>query len=181
MHIEQANDYIISTNIEYSAEDWLYLYDKYEPEFEMYRSKFDKPLGLEVVYSEQLLQEPIVQQFAEKFRDFGLSFNMNDTMPGSGQAGFQLIRTNLVENPEGVAIHKDRYRNAGLVVPLSFPQHIQWYEDRKQVYDHEYTGITFINAGGKNHGVNYVPDCRYQFQFDIHVDWNSLPSLLENL
>jgi len=181
MYIEQANDYIISTNIEYNVEDWLYLYNKYESEFEMYRSKFDKPLGLEVVYSEQLLQEPVVQQFAEKFKDFGLSFNMNDTMPGSGQAGFQLIRTNLVENPEGVVVHKDGYRSAGLVIPLSFPQRIQWYENKERVYDHEYTGITFINAGGKEHGVDYVPDCRYQFQFDIHVPWEDIPSLIESL
>ena len=51
----------------------------------------------------------------------------------------------------------------------------------KMVYDHEYTGITFINAGGFNHGVNYVPDHRYQFQFDIHIDWDSLPNLIESL
>lgn len=181
MHIDKANDYIISTNIEYNLDDWLYLYDKYEHEFEMYRSKFNKPLGLEVVYSEQLLQEPIVQQFTEKFKNFGLRFDMNNTMPGSGQAGFQLVRTNLVENPEGVDVHRDGYRNAGLVIPLSFPQRIQWYENKKQVYDHEYTGVTFINAGGKEHGVNYVPHCRYQFQFDIHVSWQDIPNLLKNL
>lgn len=181
MYIEQANDYIISTNIEYDVDDWLYLYDKYEPEFEMYRSKYDKPLGLEVVYSEALLEEPVVQQFAQKFHAFGLSFSMNDSMPGSGQAGFQLIRTNLIDNPEGVVVHRDGYRSAGLVVPLSFPQRIQWYESGEQVYDHEYTGITFINAGGKEHGVNYVPDCRYQFQFDIHVAWDQIPKLLETV
>lgn len=181
MYIKQANDYIISTTIEYNLDDWLYLYDKFDNEFEMYRSKFDRPLGLEVVYNEALLQEPVVQKFVEKFRDFGLNFSMNNSMPGSGQAGFQLVRTNLVDNPEGVMVHKDSFRSAGLVIPLSFPQRIQWYEDGKQVYDHEYTGITFINAGGKEHGVNYVPDCRYQFQFDIHTDWDKLPSLIKTL
>ena len=187
MYIEQHNNYIISTNIEYNVSDWLYLYDKYEAEFEMYRSKFDRPLGLEVVYSKNLLNEPIVQQYVSLFKNFGLNFSKDNSMPGSGQAGFQLIKTNLVENPEGVMIHQDSYRTAGLVIPLSSPQHIQWYStdrhdpDMKMVYDHEYTGITFINAGGFNHGVNYVPDHRYQFQFDIHVDWDSLPNLIESL
>ena len=67
MYIEQHNNYIISTNIEYNVSDWLYLYDKYEAEFEMYRSKFDRPLGLEVVYSKNLLNESIVQQYVSLF------------------------------------------------------------------------------------------------------------------
>jgi hypothetical protein len=181
MYIEQANDYIISTSIPYNIDDWLYLYDKYELEFEMYRSKFDRPLGLEVVYDNRLLQEPVIKELAHYFKDFGLKFSMNDSMPGSGQAGFQLVRTNLVENPEGVMVHQDAFRSAGLIVPLSFPQRIQWYENGEHVYDYEYTGITFINAGGKEHGVDYVPDCRYQFQFDIHVPWADIPSLIESL
>ena len=180
MYIEQANDYCISTNIEYDIDEWLYLYDKYHSDFAMYRSKNDVPLGLEVVYNDALLQEPVVQRYAQLFKNFGLNFDMDDSMPGSGQAGFQLIKTNLTDNPQGVVVHKDGYRTAGLVIPLSFPQRIQWYDNDTQVYDHEYTGITFINAGGQRHGVDYVPHKRYQFQFDIHVPWEQIPNLLDS-
>ena len=103
---------------------------------------------------------------------------MNDDMEGSGQAGFQLIRTNLLEGQD-LSIHQDGYRNAGLVIPLSFPQRIQWYDkDNNELYNHEYTQITCINAGGARHGVKYSAEKRWQFQFDVFNTWEELQDLI---
>jgi hypothetical protein len=175
------SSYIIETDIDYDPESFHYLYEKYNDQFQMYYSKNNRPLGLEVVYNPEILNEPVIQKWIDVFKDFGLNFNHDTSMPGSGQTGFQLVRTNLVDSPAGVTPHRDRFRTAGLVFPLTFPQRIQWYENDKVVYDHQYTKLTFINAGGHVHGVEYSPDPRWQFQFDIHVDWETIPGLLEKI
>jgi hypothetical protein len=175
------NNFIIESELDYDPTTFHYLYEKYNDKFQMYYSKENKPLGLEVVYDAAILDEPVVKYWANVFRDFGLNFDHDTSMPGSGQAGFQLVRTNLIDSPKGVTPHRDCFRNAGLVFPLTFPQRIQWYENDTLVYDHEYTNITFINAGGHVHGVEYSSEPRWQFQFDIHVDWESIPGLLEKI
>lgn len=181
MHTERSkNNFIIETSVEYNPDDFAYMYAKYDSEFEMYHSKHGTPLGLEVVYNPDILQEPIVDHWVKYFTKHGLEFNfdMNDDMEGSGQAGFQLIRTNLSDGQD-LSIHQDGYRNAGLVIPLSFPQRIQWYDkDDNELYNHEYTQITCINAGGARHGVKYSAEKRWQFQFDVFNTWEELQDLI---
>jgi len=115
MHTERSkNNFIVETSVEYNPDDFAYMYAKYDSEFEMYHSKHGTPLGLEVVYNPDILQEPIIDHWVKYFTKHGLEFNfdMNNDMEGSGQAGFQLIRTNLSDGQD-LSIHQDGFRNAG--------------------------------------------------------------------
>lgn len=183
MYSEQSKDnFVAETSIGYNIDEFSYLYDKYDNEFEMYHSKYGIPLGLEVVYNPEILKEPIINYWIRYFEKFGFKFNFekDESMEGSGQAGFQLVRTNFQEEATKVDIHRDNFRPAGLIMPLSFPQRIQWYDSNKKlVYDHNYTQITFINAGGYNHGVEYSPDCRWQFQLDCFNSWDEINHIVQ--
>lgn len=183
MYTERSRDnFVIETPIGYNIDEFSYLYDKYDNEFEMYHSKHGIPLGLEVVYNPNILKEPIIQYWIRYFEKIGFKFNFekDESMPGSGQAGFQLVRTNFQEEAVKVDIHQDNFRPAGLIIPLSFPQRIQWYDNEDNLlYDHNYTKITFINAGGQRHGVDYSPEPRWQFQLDCFNSWDEIKEIVQ--
>ena len=178
MHINQSNSYIIEFSYEYNPKDFYYLFEKYDDQFQMYISSDNEPLGLEWYATLDLLNEPVIKNIADTFKDFLVD---NKNKRNERAPGVHLLRTNFSGKPNGVEPHVDWARNAGLVFPLTFPQRIQWYENDKVVYDHQYTKLTFINVGGHVHGVEYSTEPRWQFQFDIHVDWEDIPSLIEKI
>lgn len=186
MHINQSNGYIIELSLSYNPEDFYYLFEKYDDKFQMYISSDNEPLGLEWYATLDLLNEPVIKNIADTFKDFLVD---NKNKRNERAPGVHLVRTNFSGKPNGVEPHVDWARNAGLVIPITFPQNVQWFirPDSNQkfkydmVLDHNYNGITFINVGGALHGVKHSTDPRWQIQFDVNIEWETIPGLLERI
>ena len=174
-----SNNYIIeATKVEYNPKDFLYLYDKYNPE--MYIDKNSNPFGLEISAESGLLHEPIIQHYLNVFKDFvKIEYFANDL--GTGWQSYSLIRSKL---ERGLFIHKDNYRGASITFPITFPQSVNWHTNNigsdTWTYDYKPT-IVFCNFGTQWHGVSPSNEPRLQFQFDCNVDWEDIPSLLEKI
>lgn len=183
---ETTKDFFIEvSNVKYNPSDFLELYDKYE--LEMYFDKDGKRFGLELCYDLELLHEPVVQHYANVFKDCGLRFGLehpSDNSSHSGVAGYQLVRSQL-QTPAGpCAIHKDNFRSANITFPLTSPQHINWYDDEEGngLYVHDYKNtIVVCNVGNAWHNVDISDEPRLQFQFDCYADWNTITNASEML
>lgn len=176
MYDNQTNRYVIELNIHYKPEDFYYLYKKYDNNFSMYVTNTNEPLGLEWYAGEDLLNEPIVKYWADHFEIFRRDAHNKKS---NRAPGVHLLRTNLSGKPNGVEPHIDLARQAGIVIPVTFPQSIQWYEGKDMVLDYTYSGITAINVGGHTHGVTHSTHPRWQLQFDIFQSWDSLLSVVQ--
>lgn len=182
MHINQSNGYIIEVSYKYNPEDFYYLFEKYDNKFQMYISSDNEPLGLEWYATLDLLDEPVIRNIANIFKDVLVD---NENKRNDRAPGIHLLRSNFSGKPNGVEPHIDYARKSGLVVPITFPQRINFYtgniKKSELVLDHEYQYITFINVGNSIHGVTHSTLPRWQLQFDINVDWETIPGLLEKI
>ena len=176
MHNNSTKDYILELNTAYDPEQFYYLYEKYNNDFSMYITNTNEPLGLEWYTGDDLLNEPIVKYWAEYFEIFRKDTNNKSS---SRAPGIHLLRTNLNGKPNGVNPHVDLARSSGIVIPITFPQTIQWYEDDKLTLDYTYSGITIINVGRHLHGVRHSMEPRWQLQFDIFHSWEQTTILAE--
>ena len=184
MHIDKATkNYFLEIAIDYNPNDFLELFDRYE--LEMYIDRNGEPFGLEVCYDKKLLTEPVVQHYANVFKDFGLRLEYDrpvDNNKHSGVAGYQLARSQLKDR--GLNIHRDGFRKFNITFPVTYPQSINWYSDKtgSGKYTYEYhKKIVCCNVGGAWHNVDPSTEPRLQFQFDCYVDWETIPGLLEKI
>lgn len=185
MHTNETTDnyFLEIEKLDYNPSDFMELFNKYE--LEMYIDRNGNPFGLEICYDTRLLDEPVVQHYIHVFRNFGLQIGYEKPVADekhTGVAGFQLARSQLQDR--GLEIHRDGFRRFNITFPVSFPQHINFYESangRNPVKYHYRDKIVCCNVGGAWHNVEKSPEPRLQFQLDGYEFWEKVPMLIERL